>query len=334
MNTLKLNSLFFTLIIILFIAWIPLSAQERITVQANEFVGENGELFVFRGYSSSDPDKLEKQKNWNKAYFEQLKGWGANVVRFPIHPRAWRERGEKAYLELLDQGIEWAEENDIYVIIDWHSIGNLKTSLFLHEMYYTDLAETYNFWKIIAERYGDNPTVAFYELFNEPTTNQNKFGRLSWEEWKLIMEDLIVMVRANGGKGVPLVAGFNWAYDLTPVKYQPVAAEGIGYVSHPYPQKREKPWNDKWTADWGYVKNNYPLILTEIGYCGPEDEGAHIPVISDKSYGEAITNYSDQRNISYVVWVFDKEWSPKLFIDKNFTPTHYGDFWKNKLNAY
>ena len=319
---------------IVFLVHVASVAQERILVKKNEFVTEGGELFVFRGYSSSDPDKLEKQNGWNSDYFKQLKNWGANIVRFPIHPRAWRERGEEEYLSLLDQGIKWAEENDMYVIIDWHSIGNLKSSLFLNDSYYTDIAETNNFWKTIAERYGDNPTVAFYELFNEPTTNGNKFGVLKWEEWKSIMEELIVMIRANGAQGVPLVAGFNWAYDLSFVKDNPIAAEGIAYVSHPYPQKREKPWAGKWTEDWGFVKDNYPLVLTEIGYCGPDDEGAHVPVISDRSYGEAITEYADQKNISYIVWVFDDDWSPKLYTDKNFTPTHYGSFWKDKLSAY
>lgn len=41
-------------------------------------------------------------------------------------------------------------------------------------------------------------------------------------------------------KGNSLVAGFNWGYDLTPIKNNPLNAEEIGYVSHPYPQKREK----------------------------------------------------------------------------------------------
>ena len=333
MNVLK-KSLFVCLILI---SQTVLQAQEtvlRINVSGNEFVDESGRVIVFRGYSSSDPDKLETEKKWNKSYFAELKNWGANIVRFPIHPKAWRERGKENYLNLLDDGIKWAAEHGLYVIIDWHSIGNLKTGLYLADMYYTDENETFNFWKIIAERYGKNPTVAFYELFNEPTTYENRFGRLSWDEWKPLMEEIIIVVRANGGEGIPLVAGFNWAYDLTPVKYRPVEAEGIAYVSHPYPQKREKPWEEKWTADWGFVKENYPVILTEMGYCGPNDPGAHVPVISDESYGIAITDYCDQRNISYVVWVFDSRWSPRLYIDDKFTPSHNGEFFKQKLNSY
>lgn len=313
---------------------VMLQAQmPRITVQGNEFVDEAGEVFIFRGYSSSDPDNLEKKNSWNLAYFQEMKRWGANVVRFPIHPRAWRSRGQEAYMQLLDQGVEWAVANDMYVIMDWHSIGNLVAEKYLNESYYTNLEETFEFWRAITERYGDNPTVAFYELFNEPVNN-DKFGELSWKRWKSALEALIQEIRANGGEGIPLVAGFNWAYDLTPIRDQPIEVEGIAYVSHPYPQKRTKPWVEKWTEDWGFVKENYPMVLTEIGYCTPDDPGAHIPVISDHSYGKAISDYSDQNNLSYIVWVFDNRWSPQLYVDDKFTPSYQGTFWKEKLNGY
>ena len=306
----------------------------RISVKESDFVTETGNQIIFRGMSSSDPDKLEKEGLWTKAYFEEIKNWGANLVRFPVHPERYRKLGKQAYSKLLDNGIQWASEAGLYVIIDWHSIGNLKTGLFQAEMYDTDLNETFKFWRDIAIRYGENPTVAFYELFNEPTTAQNKFGTLTWDEWKEINLETIEIVRANGGKGIPLVAGFNWAYDLTPVGSDPLNVEGIAYVSHPYPQKRDKPWEDKWTKDWGFVKENYPIILTELGFSGPEDPGAHIPVISDESYGDAITNYCDERGISYVVWVFDKQWAPRLYVDDDYTPSRQGRYFKKKLKSY
>ncbi|MBO0322219.1 glycoside hydrolase family 5 protein [Muricauda sp. CAU 1633] len=307
---------------------------ERISVDGNNFVTEDGKTIVFSGLSSSDPDKLEKDGLWSKSYFQEIKRWGANLVRFPVHPARVRERGKKEYLQLLDEGIRWAGEEGLYVIMDWHSIGNLKTGIYLADMYDTDMKETFNFWRNIAVRYGENPVVAFYELYNEPTTFNNRFGTVTWEEWKKINKEIITILRANGGKGIPLVAGFNWAYDLTPVKFSPLDVEGIGYVSHPYPQKREKPWEEKWTADWGFVKNNYPVILTEMGFSGPEDPGAHVPVISDESYGDAITEYCDERGISYVVWVFDKQWAPRLYTDDSYTPSRQGKYFKKKLQSY
>ncbi len=327
-----------TILLLLFIAlnlgWGSLAAQDdlsRISVKGSDFVNANGDVIVLRGVSSSDPDKLVEDGIWGKPYFEEIADWGANLVRFPVHPRAWKKRGGEAYLKILDDGIRWATELGLYVIIDWHSIGNLRTEVFQADMYDTTKKETYNFWRTIARKYGNHPTVAFYELYNEPTTFNNQLGTLTWDYWKELMTEIITIVRANGGEGIPLVAGFNWAYDLTPVKDQPLEVEGIAYVSHPYPQKRPHPWEEHWTRDWGFVKDKYPLILTEIGFSGADDPGAHVPVISDESYGEAITNYCDQKGISYVVWVFDKQWAPRLYEDDQYTPSRQGRFFKERL---
>ena len=262
-----------------------------------------------------------------------MKRWGATLVRFPVHPTAWRSRGKDQYLQLLDKGVAWAEELGLYVVIDWHSIGNLKNEMYQSPMYETTHKESFEFWRTMSEHYKDNSTVAFFELFNEPTVMAGKLGTCSWAEWKALMEETITIIRANGAKAVPLVAGFNWAYDLKEVAKNPINAEGIGYVSHPYPMKREKPWADKWTDDWGYVAKKYPVMLTEVGFCGADDKGAHVPVISDESYGDAITSYCDTNGISYVVWVFDPQWAPMLFSDWNFTPTRQGRYFKKAMQA-
>lgn len=303
----------------------------RISVKGNKFVDASGKVMIFRGLNTSDPDKLAREGRWSRSYFEEMKKWGANIVRFPVHPTAWKLRGEKKYLELLNQGVQWATELGMYVIIDWHSIGNLRTEMYQSPMYETTKKETFEFWRTMSKHFKDHPTVAFFELFNEPTVYNGQLGTCSWSHWKELMEEAITIIRAHGCQAIPLVAGFNWAYDLTPVSKDPINAEGIAYVSHPYPMKREKPWEDKWTVDWGFVAEKYPLILTEIGFCGAEEKGAHIPVISDESYGEAITKYCKEKGISYVVWVFDPQWSPMLFNDWDYTPTRQGRYFKKVL---
>ncbi len=303
---------------------------ERISVVKNQFILA-GKPVVFRGLNTSDPDKLQRQGHWDDAYFKEIRSWGANIVRFPVHPSAWRNRGHTEYLKLLDLGVKLAADHHMYVIIDWHSIGNLEDEKFTAPMYNTTKEETLSFWKLVAAHYKDNSTVAFLELFNEPTTKGGELGECSWQQWRVLMEENINAIRATGSKAIPLVAGFNWGYFLTDVTKDPVNAEGIGYVSHPYPQKRNKPWEDQWTADWGHVSEKYPMMLTEIGFCGPDDRGAHIPVLSDESYGDAITQYTAERGISYVVWVFDPQWSPMLIEDWNFTPTRQGRYFKKAL---
>jgi endoglucanase len=320
----------FTVLVVLFISFSLQAQLDRVSVKGNQFVTTKGPI-IFRGLDASDPYKLLRDGHWNKQYVEEIKRWGANIVRFPVHPIYWQKLGKEKYIELLDQGVKWASELDLYVIIDWHSIGNLRSELFQDPMYETTRKETFEFWKAMAIQYKDNPTVAFFELFNEPTDFHGTLGTCTWSQWKELMEEMITIIRAHGAKAVPLVAGFNWAYDLTEVDKNPIEADSIAYVSHPYPMKRSKPWEDQWTKDWGYVAATYPLFLTEIGFCGKEDRGAHIPVISDESYGEAITQYCAKNNISYTVWVFDPQWAPMLIEDWSFKPTRQGRYFKSAL---
>jgi len=303
-----------------------------IRVAGNRLVGPGGDPIVLRGFSFSDPDKLAREGHWDRALFEEARvRWNANIVRLPVHPSAWRGRGEEGYLKLLDEGLRWAEENSLYVIIDWHSIGNLRTELFQDPMYNTTKTETLRFWKAIAARYGNRSVVAFYELFNEPTRYNGTLGRISWTDFKGYMEEIIYMIRANGAQGVPLVAGFDWAYDLTEPAADPIDAPGVAYVTHPYPQKRPAPWEEKWQADWGFMAQRYPVMVTEFGFMAAGSRGAHIPVMADSTYGDAILNFLEKRGISWVAWVFDPVWSPQLIEDWSFTPTPQGRFFRRKL---
>src|ERR1019366_7008952 len=205
-----------------------------ISVKGNHFEDPQGKTILFRGLAISDPDKLEMQGHWNREHFVKVKEMGTRLVRIPIHPVAWRESTPAEYLKLLDQAVEWCTDLEMYIDLDWHSIGNLTTGVFQDSMYDTSLQETYSFWRTMARHYAGHNTVAFFEFFNEPTTFNNQLGPVSWDEWKKINENLIAIVRSNHAQAIPLVAGFDWAYDLTPLRLSPIGAEGVGYVTHPY----------------------------------------------------------------------------------------------------
>ncbi len=302
-----------------------------IKVDGNRFVNESGETMIFHGVNFSDPDKLDRAGKWTKEHFEEAKNWGANIVRLPVHPAAWRNRGAEGYLKLLDLGVQWARELGLYIIIDWHSIGNLRTEKYQSKNYNTTKEETYEFWRVMSKKYANEPVVAMYELFNEPTTYNGSLGEMSWEQWKEMNVEMIGIIRENHPAAIILVAGFNWAYDLTPVKEDPINLPGIAYVSHPYPQKREKPWVPQWEEDWGFVADTYPVILTEFGFALPEEKGVHIPVYGDEEYGKTIVEYTAKKGISWVVWCFDPDWAPVMFTDWDYTPSRQGAFFRKVM---
>jgi len=300
-----------------------------IKVKGNRFVNAEGDTLLFHGLAFADPDKVEAEGHWNKKLFQKMKDLGANLIRIPVHPIAWRNRTPNKYLELLDQAVNWSTELGLYVIIDWHSIGNLRAGLFQDPYYITSMTETLSFWQTIARHFSGNNTIAFYELFNEPTLYNGQLGSMTWDEWKEINEEMIRLIRAFDNETVPLVAGLDWAYDLTPLRYDPVNAEGIGYVSHPYGHKRTLPWEPKWEEDFGFASANYPVFATEFGFVLGD-----LSMKANRDYGERIIKFLEDRGISWAWWVFDSDWYPNMFKSwDDFTLTDNGEFFKEAANG-
>ncbi|MBN2350701.1 MAG: cellulase family glycosylhydrolase [Bacteroidales bacterium] len=298
-----------------------------IKVEGNKFVNTKGETILFRGMSISDPDKVERQGQWSRKHFEQVKEMGTKIVRIPVHPVAWRERTPEKYIELLDQAVEWCTDLGMYVLIDWHSIGNLGMELFQNPMYNTTKQETYEFWRTIARHFNGHNTVAFYEIFNEPTLYRGQLGSMSWSEWKTINENIIHLMRSFDAETIPLVAGLDWAYDLTPILIEPINAEGIGYVSHPYAHKSSKPWEPKWEENFGFASSQYPVVVTEFGFWLRDGE-----TIDADFYSNRIVNYLEDKGISWICWVFDPEWGPAMLKSWNYDLTECGIFFKKAMH--
>ncbi len=311
--------------------------QSAIRVEKNGFVDESGVEFVFRGVSIADPAKLVDEGRWTSEIFAVVAEWGANTVRVPIHPPAWRGLGPERYLELIDEAVVWANQLGLYLIIDWHSIGYLPTEQYQHVMYDTTKKETLGFWRTIAFRYEGVPTIAVYEIFNEPTTQGNTLGIRDWQEWKTFNEYVIDMIYARDTAVIPLVAGFDWAYDLRDVRTSPVQRDGIAYSVHPYPQKAKPKKETReeffrlWQETWGFVSETYPMIASELGWVREDGYGAHIPVINDGSYGPMIMDFLQQRGISWIAWAFDPKWSPVLITDWEFNPSEQGRFFRDAM---
>ncbi len=317
--------------------------QGFISVKGKGFVNEAGRPFIFRGVNIADPGKLAAQNRWQKSLFEEINRWGGNTIRIPVHPLSWRAHGSEWFFARLDEAVLWANSLNMYLIIDWHSIGNLESELYQHVMYDTTQLETKQFWRKVALRYKDVPTVAVYEIFNEPThnfmgTGPHSLGKADWSTWREMLEEYVDLIHAYNKKAIPLVAGYNWAYDLTPVAAAPVRREGIAYAIHPYPQKAKPtdPTRENffamWEKTWGYVADRYPVIATELGWAKETDYSAHVPVINnDGTYGPNIIEFMGRKGISYTVWVFDPDWSPVMIKDWNYTPSEQGEFFRDAM---
>lgn len=151
---------------------------------------------------------------------------------------------------------------------------------------------------------------------------------MSWSERKKLNEDMISLIRAYDKETIPLVAGFDWAYDLTPLHIDPIEAEGIGYVTHPYQNKRSKPWVPKWEQNFGFAASRYSVIATEFGFSIRKGT-----TVKENDYGNVIINYLEGKGISWIARVYDPEWFPKMLESwDTYELTGGGEFFKQAMH--
>ena len=107
---------------------------------------------------------------------------GFNSVRPALNSRLFLTEGENpVYVEerfqLIDSLVSWCKKYNLYVIIDMHGAPggqtganiddspNDKPELFTNPAFQEQLV---NLWLKIVNKYKDEPTVAAYDLLNEP----------------------------------------------------------------------------------------------------------------------------------------------------------------------
>ncbi|MDD5455679.1 MAG: glycoside hydrolase family 5 protein [Candidatus Margulisbacteria bacterium] len=312
---------------------------DRFSVFGNKIVDSRQQEVVFRGISAMDPiyhyfngDDIV----WGEDYYNRIKDWGADIIRLPIHPYYWREYGKEKCLQILDKVIDWAEKNKVYVYIDFHSIGFPPAEDYdgnFDGIYLTSVDETSGFWETIAEKYKNNPVVAFYEIFNEPVyagfcfSEDGRSTPADWLAWKQVAEDLTKIIRRHDEHKPIIIGGMYWAYDLSQALKDPLSDKNIIYAAHPYPGSSQyKSWDDA----FGKIKEKYPVFVTEFGF-EREGQKAENTYTGRGRYRDDIYNYLESRKISWTAWCFSDKWSPSLLKDKNYNPTEAGEFFRAQL---
>ncbi len=306
-------------------------------VQANRIVDSIGNIVILKGLNICYPSILIRENHWNEEYFKEMASWGAKLIRVPIDPGSYRRFGSKKTFQVLDQAVQWAKRYGMYVMIDWHSIGNIVSGIFQdpwQEEMKTTAKETKKFWSDTAQRYKKEPTVAFYEIFNEPASMHWKGGSMSWQKWRDVADEIIDAIYAQNPAAIPVVGGMEWAYDLRDAAEAPLRNKGIVFAVHPYPGHAGQPWEDNWEEDFGYLAKDYPMMLTEFGF-DPDDKIMPSVYKADNDYGRRILAYADKKGMSWTAFVFCncESWPMPLFKDwETYTPTESGAFFKEQLN--
>ena len=173
-----------------------------------------------------------------KSDIDSLHAWGFNSVRLPMHYRLYTlpvenepVAGRNTWLTkgfaLTDSLIAWCKANDIYVILDLHAApggqGNdvnisdrdpSKPSLWQSE---ADRQKTIALWRRLAERYANEPTVAAYDMLNEPNwgfedtlKDRNGLNEQKNMPLKQLLKDITQAIREVDKKHIVIIEGNGW----------------------------------------------------------------------------------------------------------------------------
>jgi endoglucanase len=181
----------------LFLFSLVLSFQLQAQVSFNRGVNLTG------WFQTSSAQQIQFTK-YTKKDFQNIKSLGCDVIRLPIN-LFYMTNGSPDYTidplmyEFLDQAVNWAEELQMYLILDNHTTDDLASKNANLE---TVLKKV---WVQMAEHYKNRSNYILYEILNEPN------GTLTTAAWGKIQQAAITAIRTVDTKHTIVVggAGFN-----------------------------------------------------------------------------------------------------------------------------
>jgi endoglucanase len=154
-------------------------------------------------FQTSSTNQIQFTK-YTKKDFQNIKSLGCDVIRLPIN-LFYMTNGSPDYtidplmFDFLDQAANWAEELQMYLILDNHTTDDLASKNANLETLLTKV------WVQMADHYKNRSTYILYEILNEPN------GTLTTSVWGKIQQATITAIRTIDTKHTIVVggAGFN-----------------------------------------------------------------------------------------------------------------------------
>lgn len=259
------------------------STSGALHVEGEHLMDSNGDVIQLQGISSHGlawfPDYI------NESAFEQFRQeWNVNVMRIAMYTAEYGgycAGGDQENLkQLIKNGVEYASENDMYVIVDWHILSDGNPN--------TYKAEAAEFFAEMSTAFAEQENV-IYEICNEPN------GGTSWQEIKAYALEIIPVIRANDEDAVIVVGTSNWSQYVDQAAADPITEyDNIMYALHFYAATHKEDLRNTMVSA---VESGLPVFVTEYGICDASGNGEINEAEAD-AWVDAMNAYG----ISYVAW--------------------------------
>ena len=272
------------------------ASLEALHVEGTTLTDESGSPVQLRGISTHGLAWFPGYVN--EECFKQLhEEWGVDVIRLAMYTAEYGgycTGGDKdALKKLVKDGVEYATNQNLYVIIDWHilSDGNPGTYKEDAKAFFAEMAETYAEYSNV-----------LYEICNEPN------GGTGWADIKAYAEEVIGVIRTYDEDGIILVGTPNWSQYVNEAAADPITGyDNIMYTLHFYAATHKDSLRDTMKAA---IDAGLPVFVSEFGICDASGNGA-----IDEAQADEWVRVMDEYGVSYVAWNLSNKAETSAIID-------------------
>ena len=259
----------------------PLENHGRLSIKGTDIVDKNGNKYQLKGVSTHGIAWFPTFVN--KEAFKTIRDdWGGNLIRLAMYTDeggGYCTDGDKEALKkLVENGVEYATELGMYVIIDWHILHDLSPQ--------TYKPEALKFFEEMAAKYADYENVLF-EICNEPN------GGTTWADVKSYAEEVIPVIRKYS-QNIVIVGTPTWSQDLDKAAEDPLKLDNVCYALHFYAATHKGWLRDKINTA---INAGLPVFISEFSICDASGNGG-----IDYNEAEDWFYMIDELNLSYAAW--------------------------------
>lgn len=272
----------------------PFGQHGALHVENGKLTDENGNTVQLYGMSTHGIAWFPQYINYDS--FRTLRDdWNTNCIRLAMYTAEYGgycAGGDKEQLkQLVRDGVSYATELGMYVIVDWHILSDYDPN--------QNKDEAIAFFREMAEVFADNDNV-LYEICNEPN------GGTSWDSIKSYAEEVIPVIRAQKPNAVILVGTPTWSQEIDKAAASPLDDSNVMYTLHFYAGTHKDDLRNRLET---CVQNGLPVFVSEFGMCDASGNGAN-DFVSTTKWLDLLNKYQ----ISFCCWnLANKDESSSVF---------------------
>ena len=238
----------------------PFGQHGALHVENGKLTDADGNIVQLYGMSTHGIAWFPQYINYDS--FRTLRDdWNTNCIRLAMYTAEYGgycAGGDKEQLkQLVRDGVSYATELGMYVIVDWHIFSDCDPN--------QNKDEAIAFFREMSEAFADNDNV-LYEICNEPNSGT------SWDSIKSYAEEVIPVIREQKPDAVILVGTPTWSQEIDKAASSPLTFDNVMYTLHFYAGTHKDDLRNRLET---CAQNNLPVFVSEFGMCDASGNGAN-----------------------------------------------------------